>query len=49
MTIHWSKLELKRLKYLENYARQVNSLLEAITFDLTIGISFSLVLWKLDI
>ena len=49
MTIHWSKLELKRLRYLENCANRVSSLPEATTFDLTIGISFSLVLWKLDI
>ena len=49
MTIHWLKLELKRLRYLENCARHVSSLPKAITFDPAIGISFSLVLWKLDI
>ena len=49
ITIHGSKSELKRLRYLENCAGHVNSLYEAITFDSTVGISISLVFWKLNI
>ena len=43
MTIHESKSELKRLRYLENYEKRINTLLEAITFDMTVGFSISLV------
>ena len=49
MTTHWSKPELKMLRYLEKCAGFVNSFLEAITFDLTILFSKSQVFWKLDI
>ena len=49
MTIHGSELELKRLRYLENRAKRVGFLLDAITFDPSIGISFCQVFWKLDI
>ena len=47
--IHGSKLELKRLKYLENHAKRVSMLPEAITFDLTIEVPISSIFWKLDI
>jgi len=43
MKIHGSKLELKRLRYFENHAKHVSSLLEAITFDPTVRISFCFV------
>ena len=46
MTIHESKLELKRFRYAENRAKHARSLLEAITFDLFVVISISLVFWK---
>ena len=36
MTIHRSKLELKQLRYLENRKKRVNTLLDTITFDLTV-------------
>ena len=49
MTIHGSKLKLKHLRCPENCAKHVRMLLEAITFDLTVGFSISLVFWKLDI
>ena len=48
-TIHWSKLELQRLKYPENRERHISMLPKAITFYPTIGFLISLVLWKLDI
>ena len=48
MTIHGSKSELKRLRYLKNHAKHVSMLPMAITFDPTIRFSISLVLWKLD-
>ena len=35
-TIHGSKLELKRLRYHENWAERISTLPEAITFDMTI-------------
>ena len=49
MAIHGSKLELKRLRYLENCVRRVNLFPKAIMFDPTIIFSISLVFWKLDI
>ena len=49
MTIHESKSELKQLRYIENYAKRVNTLLEAITFDSIVGFLISLVLGKLNI
>ena len=49
MTILGLKLELKRLRYLENHAKRICLLLKAITFDLTVGIAISLVFWKLHI
>ena len=49
MTIHGLKLKLKHLRCPENCAKHVSMLLEAITFDLTVGFSISLVFWKLDI
>jgi len=48
-TIHGSKSELKQLRYPENRATHVSTLLEAIYFDSTVGFSISLVFWKLDI
>ena len=39
MTIHGSKSELKRLRYLENRAKDVSSLPDTITFGLTFEIS----------
>ena len=48
-TIHGSKSELKQLRYPENRATHVSTLPEAINFDSTVGISISLVFWKLDI
>ena len=48
-TIQESKSELKWLRYLENRAKHISSLLETITIDPTVRISFSLVFWKLDI
>ena len=41
MTIHGSKSELKRLRYLENCVECVSTLIEIVTFDLIIGISTS--------
>ena len=49
MTIHGLKSELKQLRYPENRAKRISTLLEAITFDPTVGFSISLVFWKLDI
>ena len=49
MTIHGSKSELKQLRYPRNRAKRVNLLLKTITFDPIVGISISLVFWKLDI
>jgi len=46
MTIHGSKSKLKWLGYLENRARHVNSLLEAITLDPIVGFSIPLDFWK---
>ena len=46
MTIHGSKSELKRFRYLENRAKHTSSLPEAITFDPSVVISISLVFWK---
>jgi len=43
MTIHGSKSELKQLRYHENWAERISTLPEAITFDMTIQISTSLV------
>jgi len=37
------------LRYVENHEKYINMLLEAITFDMTVGFSISLVFWKLDI
>jgi len=48
-TINGSKSKLKRLRYLENRKKSINTLPEAITFDPTIGFSISFVFWKLDI
>ena len=45
-TIHGSKSELKRFRYLENRAKHTSSLPEAITFDPSVIISISLVFWK---
>ena len=47
-TIHGSKLELKRLRYWENYEKHISTLLTIITFDPTVGFLISLTLWKLD-
>ena len=49
MTIHGSKSELKRLRYLENHVERISRLPDAITFDPTVGISISLVFQKLYI
>ena len=49
MTIHELKSKLNQLRGPKNRAKHISSLPEVITFDLTIEISFSLVLWKLDI
>ena len=49
MTAYGSKSELKRLWYLENCARHISSLLEAITFNPTIQFSKTKMIWKLDI
>ena len=49
MTIHGSKSELKQLRYLKDRVGRVSLLLEAISFDPTIGFSISLVFWKLYI
>ena len=38
MTIHRSKSELKQLRYQENCAKCINTLLEAITFDPTVSV-----------
>jgi len=46
---HGSKPELKRLRYFENRAKHISSVPKVITFDLFVGISISLVFWKLDI
>ena len=48
-TSHGSKLELKRLRNLENHAWRISLLLEAITFDPTVWFSKGQVFWKLDI
>ena len=45
----WVEIEVNTIEYLENHVRHVSSLLEAITFDSTIGFSIALVFWKLDI
>ena len=37
------------MRYLQNRLKRISSLPKAITFDLTVEISFSLVFWKLDI
>ena len=42
-------MKLKWWRYPENYVKRVSSLLDAIIFDSTIGISISLVFRKLDI
>jgi len=49
MTIHGLKLDLKRLRYLENCAKRVSLLPEAITFDLIVRFPISLVFRKLNI
>jgi len=49
MTIHGSKSNLKQLRYPENHEKCIGTLFKAITFDLTIGFSISLVFWKLEI
>ena len=49
MTIHWLKLELKRLRYWENCEKHISMLPKIITFDLTVGILISLFFWKLYI
>ena len=41
-TIHGSKLKFKRLRYPENHAKCISTLLEVITFDPTVGFSISL-------
>ena len=48
MTTHGSKLELKRLRYLENRAGCIILLFDAITFDLIVWFSKLQVIWKLD-
>ena len=48
-TIHWLKLELKRIRYLENRENCFSTLLKAINADPTIGFSISLVFRKLKI
>ena len=48
-TTHGSKSKLKWLRYLENYARHISLLLEAITFDPIVGFSNCQVFRKLDI
>ena len=48
-TIHGSKLKFKQLRYPENHAKCISTLLKVITFYSTVGFSFSLVSWKLDI
>ena len=48
-TIHGSKLELKWLRYLEKCVGHISLLLEAMTFDPTVGFLFFQVFWKLDI
>ena len=47
MTIHRSKSKLKWLRYPENCEKHVSMLPEAITLDLTIGFSISLVFWEI--
>jgi len=42
MTIHGSKSKLKWLRYLENHAKCVSSLLEDITLDPIVGFSIPL-------
>ena len=37
------------LRYLKNHVEHISTLPKAITFDPTIGVSISLVFWKLDI
>ena len=37
------------MRYLENWAKHISTLPEAITFDPTVGFLIYLVLWKLDI
>ena len=48
-TIHWLKLELKRIRYLENRENCFSTLLKAINADPTVGFSISLVFRKLKI
>ena len=49
MTTHKSKLELKRLRYLEHHFRCISSFLEAITFDPFVYFSKCQVIKNLDI
>ena len=49
MAVHGSKSELKRMRYPDNRAKCISTLLESITFDSTIGFSIYLVFQKLDI
>ena len=49
MAVHGSKSELKRMRYPNNRAKCISTLLESITFDSTIGFSIYLVFQKLDI
>ena len=49
MTIHESKSELEQLRYLENHAKRISSLPDAITFYSTVEFPSSLVFQKLHI